>query len=177
MAPRGDSTDQRASALLRGRDLRVTTPRLQVLGALLDSPSPLDAAALCQRLTSADRVTVYRTLNTLVDAGILHRVDPGDRVFRFGLSEGSPAPAAPGHQHPHFVCDACGTVQCLDDAEVILKPRPRSSRTPGGHTRPAPRPLRVTQKDVLLHGTCGDCGPDPALSAPLPRKRRRAPRA
>jgi hypothetical protein len=70
-------------------------------------------------------------------------------------------------------------MQCLDDAEVILKPRARPSRA---RSAPAPpRPLRVSQKDVLLHGTCGDCGPEDrpiaSTSTGVRRKARRSLRA
>ena len=108
---------------------------------------------MLRRSGKPDRVTVYRTLNALVEAGIAHRVDPGDRIFRFGLAGDHAAharPAAAKHpDHPHFVCNSCGTVECLEDSEVVIRPRR------GGEAPPARR--RVTQKDVMLHGTCEDC--------------------
>lgn len=141
----------------------MTTARVRVLAALLEANSPLNAADVCRRLrgVKADRVTIYRTLNTLVSAGILHRIDPGDRIFRFGLTGGEVKDAGAGRRHPHFVCDACGTVQCLADSEVTVTPKPRPERAGGAvPSGGGGRPLRVTQQDVLLHGTCGDCGED-----------------
>jgi len=116
------------------------------------------------------RVTVYRTLNTLVEAGIAHRVDPGDRVYRFGLSAPAGQPAA-AHRHPHFVCDECGAMECVEDAEVIVRARPARRATGSPDAKGLHR--RVTRQEVLLRGTCGDCKPRPARK-PAPRRRRTA---
>lgn len=47
-----------------------------------------------------DRVTIYRTLQTLTRDGVLHCV-PGRRSLMFGPSR---------HSHGHLACGHCGTV-------------------------------------------------------------------
>ena len=150
--------------LLRHAKLRVTGVRLSILRALAASKVALDANAVADQLAEAgdhaDRVTVYRTLNTLVDSGIAHRIDPGDRIFRYSLTDH--AHCTEGHhehEHPHMVCDTCGAVECIEDAEVVIKPRAAAS-SPGASTRPGkpPRKFRITQQSVLLHGVCERCG-------------------
>lgn len=163
---------EQSKARLRSAGLRATPVRLEVLAALTASRSPLDAQEVAERLATpgADRVTVYRTLNSFVGAGLAHRLDPGDRIFRFGLvpptENRTPDSAKPatGHTHPHFVCDECGTVECLDDAEVTVQTRAPSA------DKKSPS-FRVKQHEVLLHGTCGDCA-EPTPSSP----RRTAPK-
>ncbi len=145
--PRGDP-----HALLRQAGLRVTSVRLGIIQALAAAGAALDAQQVFDRIAgrgATDRVTVYRTLNTLVDSGLAHRVDPGDRVFRYNLTDhGRCEGEHHQHEHAHFVCDDCGRVECLDDAEVTVKPR--AQRSPE-------RRFRVRQQDVTLHGTCGLC--------------------
>lgn len=136
--------DESWKARLRDADLRVTSARLDVLRVLHDSPLPMTAHEIleaAEKSGATDRVTVYRTLNSLVEAGIAHKVDPGDRVWRYGLL------AADHRQHAHFVCDACGTIRCLEEAmiTVSMKGKPSADR------------FKVTQQDVYLHGTCEDC--------------------
>lgn len=139
--------------LLRGAGLRVTEVRLGVVRALAKSQAAgrtLLAADVAAALPSADRVTVYRTLNTLVEAGIAHRVDPGDRIFRFGLTDHAHCSAEHhDHEHPHLVCESCGVVQCLDDAVVTITPRG------GGH---AATWRHIRQQHVTLRGMCERCG-------------------
>ncbi|HBS29298.1 MAG TPA: transcriptional repressor [Phycisphaerales bacterium] len=128
---------------LHAGGLRATTARLAVLRALSAQPAPAAAQDIIDAVDpgEADRVTVYRTLNSLVEAGLAHRMDPGDRVWRFGI-------LGDAHdRHAHFVCDACGTVRCLADAtiSVAFKGRKAAER------------FRVRQQDVYLHGTCEGC--------------------
>ena len=137
--------------------MRVTSVRVRVMGVLAGAGgarTPLTAQEVADQLAEADRVTIYRTLNSLVEAGLAHKVDPGDRVVRFGLTGGEQTEKKE-HGHPHFVCDECGNVECLEDTEVIVQRR----GTAGG-ARPKRR-MRLSAKDVLLHGTCEECGEEP----------------
>lgn len=166
------SEDSPLKDLLRGANLRVTGVRLAILRSLRDSPVALEAtevaAALHEAGGDADRVTVYRTLNSLVDAGIAHRIDPGDRIFRFSLTDhGRCSGEHHEHEHPHMVCDSCGAVECIMDAEVIIQPR-------AGAAPPSRQKFKVAQQDIMLHGTCDRCASSPAPpSAPSDRKRDR----
>lgn len=131
------------AARLREAGLRATGTRLDILRALAAASSPLNAQEVYSALPagSADRVTVYRTLNSFVQVGIAHRIDPGDRVWRFGLTD-------VGHaDHAHFVCDSCGGVECLENAaiRVVIEGGSRA------------RTARITQRDVYLHGRCDRC--------------------
>lgn len=153
MAPPNDDSSFRD--LLRRGNLRVTGVRLAVLRAMSGSKCAMDAAEIAESLErsgeDADRVTVYRTLNSLVDAGIAHRVDPGDRIFRFSLTDhGRCSGDHHEHEHPHMVCDACGAVECILDAEVSIRPRE-------GAEASVCRRFKVTQQDIMLHGTCDRC--------------------
>jgi len=152
---------------LRERGLRATGPRLQVLRALASSPEPLTVLGVLALANAeanaeegeADRVTVYRTLNSFVEAGLVHKVDPGDRIWRFGLlsREGEE------HRgHAHFVCDDCGVVRCLAQAEISVSVR---------GSGPSRDKLHIKQQDVYLHGTCESCQRD---EAPSKRGKRRA---
>ncbi|MCW5766051.1 MAG: transcriptional repressor [Phycisphaeraceae bacterium] len=138
---------------LRGAGLRVTSMRLAVLRALAGAPAALAAteiadAAAAGAQGSADRVTVYRTLAAFEKAGLVHKIDPGDRTFRYSLTDHS---ACRGdhhdHEHPHLVCDACGLVRCLRGAQVVVHARPGGARVP----------FRVRSEGVTLRGTCERC--------------------
>jgi Fur family ferric uptake transcriptional regulator len=147
--------DAALKELLRHGKLRVTSVRMAILRTLGTSPVAMDAAEVADALHAAgdeaDRVTVYRTLNSLVDSGIAHRVDPGDRIFRFSLTDhGRCTGEHHAHEHPHMVCDTCGAVECIMDAEVVIKPRTDAEP-------PSRQKFKVTQQDIMLHGTCDRC--------------------
>ncbi|MEU8936355.1 Fur family transcriptional regulator [Streptomyces sp. NPDC048409] len=90
--------------LLRHHGLRCTASRLSVLRLLSASADHLSCAEVWTELSRLglpiDQATVYRTLETLTEAELVHMVHaPGAK--RYGVS-----PEA----HHHTVCEACGQV-------------------------------------------------------------------
>ena len=88
-----------------------------------------------------DVVTVYRTLNTLVEKHLARRVRAEDRSWRFELSGAE-------HVHAHFVCDNCGKVECVPTIE--LQPSATfSAKLAEGYD--------IHSQELTLHGTCPKC--------------------
>jgi Fur family ferric uptake transcriptional regulator len=130
--------------VLRGAGLRATPSRIAVLRLLRASDHPVSHGEVADLLAAEpwDRATLYRNLTDLADAGLARRTDLGDHVWRFeAIAAGHDADA-----HPHFVCTACGSVECLPDVELAL----RRTRTP--------RAVRARQVEVQLRGLCDACG-------------------
>jgi Fur family ferric uptake transcriptional regulator len=136
-------------AVLRAAGLRRTPVRLGVIEVLAAAGRPLSAQQILDRLPGhADGVTVYRTLNTFTSKRLLHRVRGEEEAWLYAF-EAPPASAAKAaHNHAHFVCDGCGTVECLKDT-----PLPRSM-TRGLNVASG---YDVTYSELLLHGTCPRC--------------------
>jgi Fur family transcriptional regulator, ferric uptake regulator len=128
-------------AMLKDRGLRVTEPRLAVLRELHRDGTAVSHADLTDRLVPKgfDRVTVYRTLITLTDVGLLVKTDLGDHVWRFELSseKGKTHTA-----HPHFICVDCGSVDCLPAGSVSI-------RLEGA--------LGRSVQEVQVKGRCDEC--------------------
>ncbi len=171
MSPSHPNPPSSPRDILRHAKLRITDMRIALLDQLAAARQPasaqqifddLCAAAKRDKATRPDRVTVYRTLNTLVQAMLAHKVDPGDRVFRFSLTDHARCEGQEhDHAHPHFVCDSCGTVECLEGSQVVVKsPPPRPDAVSAARRK-------VKQDGVVLHGTCETCVDEP------PRKKRR----
>src|SRR3972149_5374774 len=94
-----------------GTGARMTVPRVQVLAALLAANRVLSHHDIEDMLGAArlDRVTLYRVLDWLVEAGLAHRIAGPDRVWRFSVT-------GEAHEtHAHFQCTRCGKVLCLDE--------------------------------------------------------------
>lgn len=111
--------DARLREMLTARGLRVTSSRLSVLAELSKEGPPVSHPELTERLAQSglDRVTVYRNLVALTDAGLLVRTQLSDHVWRYELP-----PSGTSHgQHPHLVCTDCGTVACLPKGAVRLQ--------------------------------------------------------
>ena len=139
------SVQQTHSGIIRQAGLRVTQPRLAVLQVLTKSARPLSHADLIDALDGQgfDRVTLYRNLNDLADAGIVARTELGDRVWRFELRTGNDSHTG---THPHFTCTDCGSVSCLPENVVRIN---KSGRLP--------RAVREQTVEVSLRGVCDRC--------------------
>ena len=112
-APAIDATSAAtAAAQLRTVPVRVTAARVDVLAVLLAARSAVSHQDIQDQLATLDRVTLYRALDCLTDAGLAHKIAGDDRVFRY--SAGSNGDLR--HPHGHFKCTRCGHLYCLEPA-------------------------------------------------------------
>src|ERR1700682_5019419 len=90
----------------RPRAQRYTEQQRDMVRYVFSKHNHFDAEQLIDDLKSASfqvsRATVYRTLNKLVDAGLLRRLDVGSRTF-YEHDYGYP-------QHEHLYCQKCNTM-------------------------------------------------------------------
>lgn len=141
------TTPASADSRLRSAGLKRTPVRLSVLDLLADADTPLAAVQIMNALPAdTDSVTVYRTLNTLTDKNLLHRIRGDDRVWRYAVTDTQATTFR--HDHAHFVCDSCGNVECLRDIPLPDKLMRQLIPT---------RQYRVTHSEVLVHGQCPRC--------------------
>jgi Fur family ferric uptake transcriptional regulator len=138
--------NDRVRLQLQQAGLRATAPRLAVLSLLHKVGRPLSHLDVTTAFAGRgfDRATLYRNLMDLTRVGLAQRVELGDRVWRFQTVDAAHAAAV----HPHFVCTACGEMQCLPPQSVAV-----SSRGIG------PRSLRRGDVEVQLRGVCDRCHP------------------
>ncbi|MDT7836874.1 Fur family transcriptional regulator [Aquabacterium sp. OR-4] len=129
------------SERLRAAGLRSTALRRQLLQLLSASPQPMSHAEIEAALgNSADRVTLYRALDSFVAAGLLLRQVGTDRVGRY-----APTGAGNHAQHAHFHCDHCGKRYCIEEVHP-----PRRAALPQG--------FEVAGSTLEYHGLCARCG-------------------
>ncbi|TXI91349.1 MAG: transcriptional repressor [Burkholderiaceae bacterium] len=113
---------ERANASLRAAGLRVTNARLDVLAMLLQQQRAMSHTEMQEALPVIDRVTLYRALDCLVEAGLAHKIVGDDRITRFRSGaahvETLGAKGRAQHQHGHFQCLECAKVFCLEQAPI-----------------------------------------------------------
>jgi Fur family transcriptional regulator, ferric uptake regulator len=128
--------------LLSSVKLKKTEPRRMVLGVLLNAAQPQTADEIVLSIGKAgpNRVTVYRTLENLAEAGLVHKAFVGERSQYYELAD-----KCTEHQcHPHFVCTGCGKTSCMLNVSVSM---PTS----------APAGFVIQRQQVRLQGLCPKC--------------------
>ena len=104
---------------LRERKLKATPIRVELLKLLSDNGSALPYSDIQKHLKSFDRVTLYRTINALIDSGIVHKAyTTGDEIYYALCSQGC-SRHCHNHEHIHFKCSKCNEVSCLHIDQAI----------------------------------------------------------
>ena len=129
--------------LLKRNQLSVTDSRKKILEFFQHANGAL-AHADIEKMSGDkfDRVTIYRTLQTFVEKGIIHTIPTSDNSVKYALCKDE---CEAGHHHDdhiHFLCDDCGTTYCLD------------SHVP---TVQLQHVFVVNRTDVVVSGRCEKC--------------------
>src|SRR3954447_12762737 len=108
-------TDE-AHSRLQGAGQRMGSARTAVIEYLDEQQCCCGAQemheALAARGSTVGLASVYRTVDGLVEQGLLQRVDLGDGIARY-------EPVRDGHDHHHhIVCEECGKVDAFHDAPL-----------------------------------------------------------
>lgn len=128
--------------MLRAASLRVTRPRVAVLGAVVAQPhADADAVigAVRQELGSVSKQAVYDVLAALVDAGLLRRIEPSGSPARYE--------SRVGDNHHHVICRNCGDIADVDCA-IGQAPCLHASDSHG---------FSIEEAEVIYWGLCPDC--------------------
>jgi Fur family ferric uptake transcriptional regulator len=135
---------EQALSILRKNRLSNTDSRRAILEIFLQSDNAL-AHHDIEKITGDkfDRVTVYRTLQTFIDNGIVHTIPSADNATRYALCREN---CSQGHHHDnhiHFICENCGRTTCLDDTHIP------SVKLPRGYS--------ATEINMIVNGVCKEC--------------------
>ncbi|GAB4093274.1 Fur family transcriptional regulator [Flaviaesturariibacter terrae] len=137
------TTEVRIAEILRRKSLSITDSRKKILSIFLAHPDALAHGDIEKKAGEKfDRVTVYRTLQTFVDKGILHTIPTSDNSVLYALCKD----CGEGHHHDdhvHFICRVCHKTYCLDD---VVSPQ---IGLPDGY--------QAETVQVLINGVCREC--------------------
>lgn len=129
--------------LLKDFRLRTTPSRQEILHLFLLKEYALSHGDIEKAINnSLDRVTVYRTLKTFLDKGLIHKVLDDEGSLKYALCKEACTTAGHHHNHVHFKCTACGQTNCLN---VEIPPM----RLPKGY--------KPKELNILIQGICENC--------------------
>ncbi|MFC1679911.1 Fur family transcriptional regulator [Elusimicrobiota bacterium] len=138
---------------ITGSGRRMTRPRGTVLEVLGQTKQHLSAKEVYLRAhklcPSCGMTTIYRTLELMVEMGVVMKFAFGEGQSRYELAEGH---TRKPHHH-HLVCRKCGRIEdysdFLQDELDLVK---RSERTLAKR-----HGFRIQEHEITFKGLCPDC--------------------
>lgn len=130
--------------ILKRNQLSVTGSRKKILELFLGSSGALAHGDIEKKTGERfDRVTVYRTLQTFLEKGIIHTIPTADNSIRYALCKADCTQGAHHDNHIHFVCSSCGNTICLSDVSIPEVKLPKGFQ-----------PLEF---QMVVNGICKEC--------------------
>lgn len=133
---------ERFSTALRSSGFRLTHQRLEVVCEIASTDAHPDVDSVFRRVR--ERVptisldTVYRTLGTLADLGLVSRVVGLTSAARYDANT---------TQHHHFICTQCGLIRDIESSDLDGL----------GVSTPAAELGQVDSVEVRFRGVCREC--------------------
>lgn len=138
------SCGKRLAEQLRERGYRVTAQRTIILETIAHMEDHNSAQQVYegarQRLPGLNLATVYRTVESLHEAGLINMLSPGGEPMRFSLRD-------PEHPHSHLICRECGSIFEMETAEIEAFSRRVEDITS----------FRIDSSHLTLEGLCETC--------------------
>ncbi|HTQ27962.1 MAG TPA: transcriptional repressor [Puia sp.] len=130
--------------ILKKNQLSVTESRKKILRLFVDNPGALSHGDIEKKVGEKfDRVTIYRTLQTFLDKGIIHSIPSADNNIHYALCKEDCSGGHHHDDHVHFICQSCGQTACLEDVVIPAVKLPRG--------------FTISRIEMVVSGTCRDC--------------------
>ncbi|MBN2660971.1 MAG: transcriptional repressor [Tannerellaceae bacterium] len=129
--------------LLKEKKLKKTNARIAIVSILSQSAFPLSEKEIKESMGGDyDRITFYRTAQTLVEAGIIHRIIIDNTQIKYAYTRDNKSdPDKLGHIH--FYCTECCMLSCMEDVPV------QKYILPKGYIQ--------EECEVFIKGVCKSC--------------------
>lgn len=129
--------------ILRAKGMRATKSRTALFSKIASAKKPLSADELFRLLskTPMDLVTVYRTLQSFIAAGLIRAVDLKRGYMLYEIRD--------EHDHHHLVCVSCGATEDFTGCTVNMIAQAALKKSS--------RFADITDHSLELFGRCKTC--------------------
>lgn len=129
--------------LLRSKKINPTAMRILVLDYLLSKKNATTLTDIEKALAPADRITIYRTIKTFEQQGLVHHIDDGTGAIKYALCADDCTSGEHHDIHVHFLCNSCKETFCLPKTKVP--------------TVNLPSEFKPEEISLLVKGICQNC--------------------
>ena len=149
MAINHEAMLQNLDMLLQAKHIRPTAMRLLVLEFLRSQKAAVSLNDLEAAFHRSDRITLYRTLKTFEEKGLVHCIADGTSSVKYALCADDCQTENHQDLHVHFHCSKCAETYCLPTARI-----PDIS---------LPAEFAAEEVNLIVKGICGSCKAENAM--------------
>lgn len=129
--------------LLQKSNIRPTAMRILVYKFLLENNAAKALIDIENHFEKSDRTTLYRTIKTFEEKGVVHQIDDGTGTAKYALCEEGCNCEIETDLHLHFHCKVCDETICLTDHKIP------QINLPAGFT--------AENANLVIKGICDKC--------------------
>ena len=129
--------------LLKDKKVRPTAMRMLIYKYMAEKDIAVALADIENAFAKSDRTTLYRTLKTFEENGIVHQIDDGTGIQKYALCEPGCNCDLDQDLHLHFHCNNCDETVCLTEHRIP------NINLPEGYV--------AEDANLVLKGICDKC--------------------
>ena len=128
--------------ILIGKGIKPTANRILILKELMINSHPVNLADLEIALATMDKGSIFRVLQLFSEKEIIHVIEDGSRSLKYEVCHAEHHHTATD-QHPHFYCEKCGALYCLDNISLP--------------DIELPSDFQIKSINLMIKGICPEC--------------------
>lgn len=136
-------------SVLQAKGIAPTAMRILVLEDLLRQTAAVSLKDLEKTFAHSDKTTLYRTLKTFEEKGLVHEIQDGSEAAKYALCAAACKAGSHYDLHLHFFCYSCKQTLCLPKHQV-----PDVSLPPQ---------FQLKELNLIAKGICDKCSENNAI--------------
>ena len=129
--------------LLEKQGIRPTAMRILIYRYLVQKKVAVALTDIENAFSKADRTTLYRSVKTFEEKGIVHQIEDGTGIMKYALCEDGCNCEVDTDLHLHFHCSTCNETVCLTEHKIP------HINLPSGYT--------AENVNLVVKGVCDKC--------------------
>lgn len=128
---------------LRNKNIRPTAMRILIFKYMGERNTAVSLANIEKAFEKAERTTLYRSIRTFEENGLVHQIDDGTNISKYALCEEGCNCELNHDLHLHFHCQNCDETVCLTEQKLP------HINLPEGYT--------AEDANLVIKGICEKC--------------------
>ena len=104
--------------ILQQYGIRPTAMRMLVYQFIESKTAAVSLSVVENNFEKSDRTTLYRTLKTFEEKGVVHQIDDGTGIPKYALCHHENRSEKHSDLHLHFHCNSCKETVCLTNHQI-----------------------------------------------------------